>query len=357
MGNRFKSGFVALIIFSVAVLLMAAVAYAQAQGGLAGGCGDGVCMNVGCLALNCAAPETWENCPQDCPASCSDGFKNQDEAGVDCGGVCLSPTILEVCDGWDNNKDCLVDFNCTPKFGIGSGGAVAQPVSPLPSPKQPEASCYDGFRNQDEVGDDCGGVCVTNATELCDSKDNDKDCLVDEGDACLSAPKTTPQPAPEVIPATPMMPEVMPTPEPVAAPVPAPEPQSEPATPTKVPATSALEVPAVGGVDVASLTDEQIDAFIEQNGGADFISQMRKLAAEKGVYVPKGESDAQFGRKYVGYFFKHQSELAAKFEGKESTEDELVGILKQFSEETYPRPVQQQSFFSKVAGFFKRLFG
>lgn len=29
-------------------------------------CGDGVCQEVACLAIGCPAPETPQNCPQDC---------------------------------------------------------------------------------------------------------------------------------------------------------------------------------------------------------------------------------------------------------------------------------------------------
>ncbi|MBI2141002.1 hypothetical protein HYU16_01115 [Candidatus Woesearchaeota archaeon] len=357
MKNSFKSGFVMFIIVSIAVLLMATASYAQAQGGSTSGCGDGICMNVGCLTLNCAAPETWENCPQDCPASCHDGFKNQDETGIDCGGNCFEPTKPEWCDGFDNNKDCMVDANCTAKSGIGPGGAVTQPVSPLPAPKQPEPGCYDGHKNQDELSYDCGGVCVIDIPEVCDNKDNDRDCQVDEGNACSQETQQEATEQPVIVSATP---EVLPAPVPVSAPVPAPESQPEPGTPLEVPATPAKEMPAIGDSDISSLTDGELDAFIEQNGGADFIKQVKKLAEEKGIYVPKEESDVQFGRKYVLYFFKHQSELAAEFEGKERTEADFVNLLRHFSEEAYPNPEprpQAQGFFSKVKSFFKRLFG
>ncbi|MBI2664109.1 hypothetical protein HYX10_02070 [Candidatus Woesearchaeota archaeon] len=127
--NKFFAAATATVVaMAIAVLLLATAAYAQAQGGLAGSCGNGVCENFGCLSLDCAAPETWENCAQDCPPSCNDGFRNQDETGVDCGGSCFKKHVLEVCDGKDNDKDCLVDEDCKTNTGkVVSGGAVLPP--------------------------------------------------------------------------------------------------------------------------------------------------------------------------------------------------------------------------------------
>jgi len=42
-------------------------------------------------------------------------------------------------------------------------------------------TCIDEIKNQDETGVDCGGVCVTSDTEICNGVDDDKDCSVDEG--------------------------------------------------------------------------------------------------------------------------------------------------------------------------------
>ncbi|MBI2580299.1 hypothetical protein HYV85_00645 [Candidatus Woesearchaeota archaeon] len=75
----------------------------------------------------------------------------------------------------------------------GTGGVYAVPVSGVPAGRlplgdnasaQPEPSCHDSFKNQNEYGTDCGGVCVTGDAEVCDGIDNDKDCLVDDGNVC-----------------------------------------------------------------------------------------------------------------------------------------------------------------------------
>jgi hypothetical protein len=66
--------------------------------------------------------------------SCSDGLKNQDEVGVDCGGIC---------------KGFWYDGSCHDE--------AKKIDEPSVIPKK--ASCSDGLKNQDEVGVDCGGIC------------------------------------------------------------------------------------------------------------------------------------------------------------------------------------------------------
>jgi len=68
--------------------------------------------------------------------TCTDGVRNQDETGVDCGGVCK---ICETCsDGIQNQRE----------QGVDCGG-------PCPACQ----TCTDGVQNQNEQGIDCGGVC------------------------------------------------------------------------------------------------------------------------------------------------------------------------------------------------------
>ena len=70
--------------------------------------------------------------------TCFDDKLNQDETGVDCGGVCdPCPSCFDGILGWDEDKvDC---------------GGVCPPCP----------SCFDGIQNQNETGVDCGGPCQT----------------------------------------------------------------------------------------------------------------------------------------------------------------------------------------------------
>ncbi len=86
-------------------------------------------------------------------ATCFDKIKNQNEEGVDCGGVC------------DPCPTCEDEILNQGEEGVDCGG----PCSPCPS-------CNDGILNQDETDIDCGGKC-----SLCDSG---KSCLLHKD--CIS---------------------------------------------------------------------------------------------------------------------------------------------------------------------------
>jgi hypothetical protein len=76
-----------------------------------------------------AVPDTKE--------TCSDGIQNQNEAGVDCGGVC------NAC------KTCTDNIMNQGETGIDCGG----PCDACPT-------CSDGAQNQGETAVDCGGPCT-----------------------------------------------------------------------------------------------------------------------------------------------------------------------------------------------------
>ncbi|MFC2162589.1 transglutaminase family protein [Candidatus Altiarchaeota archaeon] len=60
-------------------------------------CGNSVCEDF----------ETYENCPRDCRASCSDSVQNQGESGTDCGGPC--PACSDVFINYLNTLGSLRD--------------------------------------------------------------------------------------------------------------------------------------------------------------------------------------------------------------------------------------------------------
>ena len=57
---------------------------------------------------------------------CADGIQNGDETGVDCGGNCMTAD-QEVCNGLDDNKNCLIDegLTCLSKFTYGHYYVIA----------------------------------------------------------------------------------------------------------------------------------------------------------------------------------------------------------------------------------------
>ncbi len=168
-------------------------------------CGDGVC----------SPGESCSTCPKDCgtcSASCSDGVKDGNETGVDCGGPSCSPCGL--------NQTCISSSDCASGYcqenatgtmvcqpnvckngvydplyetdvdcgktcpGCGVGGSCATDndcagdlyctsdhVCAMPS-------CSDGVKNQDETGIDCGGKCalIGQTCALNDSCLSNSDC-------------------------------------------------------------------------------------------------------------------------------------------------------------------------------------
>ena len=106
-------------------------------------CENGFCITVA-PPFVCATP------------NCSDGFVNQDETDVDCGGV--------TCPGCPGGSACNVDSDCLSGFCI--AGICAEP-----------GTCNDGVQNQNETDVDCGGTCgatclineVCNAAGDCES--------------------------------------------------------------------------------------------------------------------------------------------------------------------------------------------
>ena len=150
-------------------------------------------------------------------------------------------------------------------------------------------------------------------------------------------------------------------------PAPALQPQSQPAGVSA--AASGLQADGSGSIAAdrapgipASVAPSSVPSSLESE--AEGVKMIRQLAKDNNIYIPESESDAGLWQKYALYVKKHESELAAKFNGRGTSDKETVDVLRQFSSEAYPKaelkPVvkpQVQSFFSKTRSFFKRIFG
>ncbi len=87
-------------------------------------------------------------CLTDCSEgiSCSDGYQNGDEMGIDCGGSSCDNPCPPTCEDGTQNGD---------ETGIDCGGSSCDPCPP---------TCTDGIQNGNEEGIDCGGL---NCTPCC----------------------------------------------------------------------------------------------------------------------------------------------------------------------------------------------
>ncbi len=75
--------------------------------------------------------------------TCTDGIKNGDETGIDCGGSCAPCTVAPTCNDGIKNGD---------ETGIDCGGSC--------EPCIVASTCTDGIKNGNETGIDCGGSCA-----------------------------------------------------------------------------------------------------------------------------------------------------------------------------------------------------
>ncbi|HWC57716.1 MAG TPA: carboxypeptidase regulatory-like domain-containing protein [Candidatus Paceibacterota bacterium] len=116
------------------------------------------CPNI--VGIQSAIPEGYVldqvgNCVKTIP-SCYDGIQNQNETGVDTGGVCGSSSS-DVCSNIPGDQP-------TVPSGMELRDGQCVPISTQPS-------CYDGIQNQDETGVDTGGVCGGPNNDLCPNID------------------------------------------------------------------------------------------------------------------------------------------------------------------------------------------
>ncbi len=117
------------------------------------------------------------NCTSLAP-TCSDGVKNQDESGVDCGGT--------ICPPCSDFQTCNVGSDCTSGHcGVEASRCATAATVCIP------AHCFDGVQDGGEIGVDCGGFCPTAcpAGTPCNSN---CDCASGQfcDQACYGCPRT-----------------------------------------------------------------------------------------------------------------------------------------------------------------------
>ncbi|MBP6566854.1 MAG: T9SS type A sorting domain-containing protein [Saprospiraceae bacterium] len=149
-------------------------------------CTDGV-KNGQETGVDCGGP----TCPS-CPPTCTDGVKNGQETGVDCGGP-TCPSCPPTCtDGIQNGQETGVDCggptcpSCLPtctdgvKNGQETGVDCGGPTCPSCLP-----TCTDGVKNGQETGVDCGGpTCPVCPPTCTDGIQNGQETGVDCGGPC-----------------------------------------------------------------------------------------------------------------------------------------------------------------------------
>lgn len=122
------------------------------------------CKSRYCVSGKCKEP------------TCNDSVKNQNEADVDCGGVCSAKC--------SNGKGCKTDSDCSTAFC--NFGACSQPEI-----------CSDGKLSPGEADADCGGVCPAKCG-IGKACIGDEDCAAESrctSSQCTAVETTTPIPA------------------------------------------------------------------------------------------------------------------------------------------------------------------
>jgi len=129
--------------------------------------------------------------------TCTDGIKNQDEMGIDCGGVCAACPGPTCYDGIKNQNEAGVDCGgpcytacstATCSDNIKNQGEEGVDCGGPCSACTVRATCSDNIQNQGEEGVDCGGPC-SKCTTCSDYIQNQGEEGVDCGGPCSKCPK------------------------------------------------------------------------------------------------------------------------------------------------------------------------
>ncbi len=147
--------------------------------------------------------ETGVDCGGSCAAcpptaSCSDGVKNGNETGTDCGGSCPActtsgcPAFVQPMGGDPGYKiDDKVTFNGAAYRSLINGNYWSPSAAPqywASTTCTSTASCTDGVKNGNETGVDCGGSCAacTPTASCTDGVKNGNETGVDCGGSCAA---------------------------------------------------------------------------------------------------------------------------------------------------------------------------
>lgn len=139
--------------------------------------------------------ETGIDCGGSCPAcpTCTDGIKNGNETGVDCGGSCpVCPTCTDgVKNGNETGIDCGGSCPACPTCtdGIKNGNETGVDCGGTCPPCNNPPSCTDGIKNGNETGVDCGGSCPA-CPSCTDGVQNGNETGIDCGGSCPACPSS-----------------------------------------------------------------------------------------------------------------------------------------------------------------------
>jgi len=155
---------------------------------------DEECVNDACGVGPSGCELDAGSCVEAVVETCSDGIQNQDEKGVDCGGICITGSESLCNDGIDNDNDCLsdcadldcsLDPNCI--FVCGDGNCDAGEDCPADAGDCVDNICYEptcmNGCGQDLVGIN-GNDEACLLPNFCDGVGSCVECIVD-GDCVL----------------------------------------------------------------------------------------------------------------------------------------------------------------------------
>lgn len=113
------------------------------------------------------------------PAHCSNGTKDSDEAGIDCGGADCAACQQQPSQSGQPGANCTNGIRDYDETGVDCGGAYCQPCQA----SQPALTdhCKNGVKDADEAYIDCGGNDCGRCTHCDDRRKNENESDTDCG--------------------------------------------------------------------------------------------------------------------------------------------------------------------------------